>query len=67
MVHINKVKALINLLAIINKLLEVINVIMILFTNLQKSYNYLVIALKFIKIIELIMDYMITRLNYKVT
>lgn len=67
MVHINKVKVLINLLAIINKLLEVINVIMILFTNLQKSYNYLFIALKFIKIIELIMDYMITRLNYKVT
>lgn len=64
--HVNKVKTLTNQLIIIEKLIDDYDIILTLFLSLLKSYNYLIIALKSIKVKELILDYIMIRLVYKV-
>lgn len=66
MVYFNKTKALINSLAIINKSLKDASPIIILIINFSKFYNYLIVALKSIKMKEFTIDYITIRLNYEV-
>lgn len=63
-VHVNKVKALANQLTIINKSFKDGDIAMFLFISLFKFYNHFIITLESIK---LIIDYIIARLNDKVT
>lgn len=67
MTHVNKVKALVHQLAIVDKPLEESDIVMILLMILSKSYNYVIVALESIKLKELTMDYVMTRLIYEIT
>lgn len=66
MAYINKVKTLINQVAIIDKLIEDANTLMILLISLIKSYNYFMVALESMKIKEITIYHMISRLCNKV-
>lgn len=64
--HINKVKVLMDQLAVIDKLVDDRNIILTVLMSLLESYNYLIMILESINMMEFIMNYIISRLMHEV-
>lgn len=67
MAHVNKVKALANQLAVIDKPLPEEDVVMTLLSSLPDSYSSLIVALESISRKDLTLDYVTARLAHEVT